>query len=227
METVIVSKLEEHFAKYKIKHYKKGQTLVVIGDTPSAVFFLKEGYTKMSTILGNGNELTLNIYKPGSLFPMFLALGDAINNYAFTTMTDSQIYEAPKGEVIKYLKENPDVSFDLIKRILAGVDGLLTNYNHLLTGDAETRVASALSIAAKRFGEKTKDGVVIDLALTHQDIANLAGISRETASIAIERLSKEGIVGQIKRKFTVSDMDKLLEKTDMGKGGSPDDPSII
>lgn len=227
MENIVASKLWAHFAKYKPDYKKKGDTLIGIGEEPDAVYYLKSGYVKMSTILENGNELILNIYKPGSLFPMFWALGKVANNYAFTAMADSQIRRAPKKEVIEYLEENPDVVFDLIKRILAGVDGLLTNYNHLLTGNADSRVASAILIAAKRFGKERKDDVLIDLKLTHQDIADLAGISRETASISIEKLLKEGTVKQVKKQFAISDMDRLTKKTDIYEEDELSDPSIL
>ena len=227
MNKFIVGKLDGYFAGHKLSSFKKGAALVILGEEPEAVFYLKEGYVRMSTILLSGNELTLNIYKPGSLFPMFWALGDVANNYAFEAMTEAQIYKVPKSEVTKYLQENPDVSFDLIKRILAGVDGLLTNYHHLLVGDADSRVASAILIAAKRFGDETKEGTLIDLKLTHQDIANLAGISRETASIAIGKLLREEILKQTKRKFVVLNMNKLHKKTDIYAEDSQNDPTIL
>lgn len=227
MESTIVEKLERHFKKYKAGNYKKGAILIAIGNEPDAVFFLKEGYVKMSTVLANGNDLTMNIYKPGSLFPMFWALGDVPNNYSFEAMTNSKIYKAPKNEVIRYLKENPDVSFDLIKRILAGVEGLLTNYHHLLIGSADSRVSSVLFIAAKRFGQKIRGGTLIDLKLTHQDIANLAGISRETASVAIGKLTKGNIIKQTGRKFVILDMDNLIYKTDIYQEDSKNDPTIV
>ncbi len=213
MNDKIIETLDEHFAKSKLLSYKKGTTLVSLGDEPGGVFYLKEGYVKMNTILANGNELTLNIFKQGSFFPMFWALGQVTNNYAFETMTNAALYKVPRNDIENFLSENSEVTLDLIKRILSGVDGLLTNYNHLLVGNADTRVASALLIAAKRFGEKTKDGTIIKLQLTHQDIANLAGISRETASVAIEKLAKEKILKQITRKFIIFDMDGLFEKT--------------
>jgi len=227
MNGIIVGKLDEYFAGHKLSTFKKGSALVSLGEEPEEVFYLKEGYVRMSTVLISGNELTLNIYKPGSLFPMFWALGDVANNYAFETMTEAQVYRVPKSEVTKYLQENPDVSFDLIKRILAGVDGLLANYHHLLVGDADSRIASAILTAAKRFGGETNDGILIDLPLTHQDIANLAGVSRETSSISIEKLLKEGILGKKNRKFLVLNIDKLRKKTDMYAEDSKNDPTIL
>jgi CRP/FNR family transcriptional regulator len=129
-------------------------------------------------------------------------------------MVDSKLYKIPRNLFENYLKENADVSFDLLKRILRGVDGLLSSYNHLLTGESSTRVASALLIAAKRFGDKKPDGsIVIKLKLTHQDVANLSGMSRETASIAIEKLAKRGLLKKEKGLFVIKSMDELYSET--------------
>lgn len=227
MDNKMVESLDEYFAKFKLTSYKKGVTLIFLAEEPTSVFYLKEGFVKMNTVLANGQELTLNIYKPGSLFPMFWALGEVPNNYAFETMTNVSLYKISRKEIVDFLKENPGVALDLIKRILSGVDGLLTNYNHLLIGNSNTRVASAFLIAAKRFSQKTKDGkTLISLKLTHQDIANLAGISRETASIAIEKLSKDKIIKQVKRMFVILDMDKLHQKTTI-ENETLDSPSVL
>jgi CRP-like cAMP-binding protein len=214
MDDEVTGKLDGYFAKYKPLSFKKGATIINLADEPSGVFYLKEGYVKMSTILDNGNELTLNIYKPGAFFPMFWALGGVPNNYAFVAMTAVVLHRASRTEITDFLKENSEVTFDLSRRILSGMDGLITNFRHLLVGSADTRVASALVIAAKRFGKPNAEGYTeISLNLTHQDIANLAGISRETASIAIGKLVKEKILGQVKRKFVVYDLDALFDET--------------
>lgn len=227
MDIEITEKLNKHFSKSKLTYYKKGETLIGLTDEPKGVFYLKEGFVKMSTILGNGNELILNIYKPGSLFPLFWALGEVPNNYSFETMTNASLYKVSRSDTINFLKENSEVMFDVIKRILSGVDGLLTNYNHLLTGNSDSRVASAFLLIAKRFGEKTDDGkTIVKVQFTHQDIANLAGISRETASIAIGKLTKDKIMKQVKRRFVILDMDRLLEETAI-ENETPNDPAVI
>lgn len=216
MDKEVTKRLELFFTKYKLTSYKKRSSIITLANEPDGVYYLKEGFVKMNTILINGNELILNIYKPGSFFPMFWALGKIPNNYGFEAITNVKLHRAPRKDVIEFLENNPDVTFDLIKRILSGVDGLLTNYHHFLVGDSSTRVASALLVASKRFGDQSKDGkILINLKLTHQDIANLAGISRETTSIAVEGLLRNKIIEQRKRNFVILDIDKLSAETDI------------
>src|SRR4030042_2035731 len=167
----------------------------------------------MNTLTPDGNELTLNIYKPGTFFPMFWAIGDVPNQYSFQAMTQVSLNKAPKKEFIEFLRSNPAVLFDLTQRIMRGVDGLITNIRHFLVGNSNKRIASTLLMASKRFGKKTDKGkIIISLSLTHQDIADLAGMTRETTSLAIERLSKLKILKQVKRKFVIEDIDRLSKE---------------
>jgi len=213
MDIETLKKLGDFFDKFPISNYKKGETIIRSDDEPAGVYYLKEGFVKMNSIFENGSELTLNIFKPKSFFPMTWAIGDIKNTYYFLAMANSTVHKAPKNKVVEFLKENPDILFDLTKRILIGLDGLLTNVSHLLFGSAQNRVASAILISAKRFGDKKVDGkITINLNLTHQDIANLAGLTRETTSIAIGQLEKAGILSQIKHQFVVNDIEKLEEE---------------
>lgn len=227
MNNEIVEKLDKYFENQKVYFVKKRTTLVSLADEPTNVYYLKDGFVKLSTVLANGNELIINIFKHGSFFPMFWALGDVPNNYAIETMTDARLYKVSKAVLINYLQENPDISFDLLRRIMRGVDGLLASYNHLLVGESSVRVASALLIAAKRFGDEMSDGtVIIRLKLTHQDVANLSGMSRETASVAIGNLAKRGVLKQEKGLFVIKSMEELNLETDV-ENESLDTPTIL
>jgi CRP/FNR family transcriptional regulator len=213
MNKQIGSVLNKYFSKYKLITIDKNSTIIFSSDDPTGVYYLRKGYIKMNTITPDGNELTLNIYKPGTFFPMFWAIGDVPNQYSFQAMTQVSLNKAPKNEFIEFLQSNPVVLFDLTQRILRGTDGLITNIRHFLVGNSNHRVASTILMAAKRFGKKTNNGkVIISLSLTHQDIADLAGMTRETTSLAIERLSKLKILKQVRRKFVIEDMEKLSEE---------------
>jgi CRP/FNR family cyclic AMP-dependent transcriptional regulator len=213
MDKDTTKELDNYFAQYKLLTFTKGSTIIFSEDEPGGVYYLRKGYIKMNTITADGNELTLNIYKPGSFFPMFWALGDIPNQYTFQAMTNVSLNKSLKIEFNEFLQSKPTILFDLTKRIMRGNDALINNLTHFLVGNAEQRVAATLLMVAKRFGEDpNKDGVAISLSLTHQDIANLAGITRETTTVVMGRLVKQKIIKQIKRKIIVTDIDGLADE---------------
>jgi len=203
-------KLDKFFSSSKTITYKKGETILRPEDKPQGAYFIKEGFVKLNTIFENGRELTLNIFKPGTYFPMMWAIGEIPNSYYYQAQTNTLIHRVPKQDVLAFLKNNPDVLFELTRRILVGLDGVLTNIEYMLCGNSYIRVVGAIYLTANRFGERTDGGkITMNLPLTHQDIANIAGISRETASIAINKLEKKNIIFRKNHLIVITSMRKL------------------
>ncbi|MBI4096504.1 MAG: Crp/Fnr family transcriptional regulator [Candidatus Levybacteria bacterium] len=213
MDKNIQQKVDNFFSKFKVLTYKKGENVIRGEDTPRGVCYVKSGYVKMNLIMEDGRELTVNIFKAGSYFPMIWAINNIPNIYFYQAMSEVQLQRAPKEELLIFLKENPDVLFELFSRILTGLNALIINIGHVLSGNAYSRIISVLVILAKRFGEKTgKDGyIIIKLPLTHQDIANIAVITRETVSIIIKQIERKKIIGR-QGKFLVIKSLSDLEK---------------
>jgi CRP/FNR family transcriptional regulator, cyclic AMP receptor protein len=210
MNGIIRDKLIRFFSESKVLEFKRGETILRSDDEPQGVFYLEQGFIKMNTIFIDGRELTLNIYKPGTYFPMTWAIAGIPNAYYFQAMTPVILRRKPKNEFMQFINGNPDILMELTNRILIGLDGILTNVQHLLSGDSYHRVVSAIILSARRFGDTTGSGkIILKIPLTHQDIADIAGITRETASIAIGKLIREGIITHHYRKMTINSFKNL------------------
>ncbi len=214
-----ILKLEDFYNKFGGKRfYKKKEVVVRADDEPPGVFYLKEGFARLYTVSPYGQELTFNILKPGCYFSMMWAIGEAQNSRYFEAMTDIELWRAPKEELLKFIRENPDVLFELTKRILVGLDGLLGVMESLLFGNAYNKVATALIVAAKRFGKKQDDGqTIIELPLTHQAIASLACLSRETTSSIMKQFEKDKLINNKRPYLVIADFDKLEKEAILSK----------
>src|SRR3990170_3991305 len=194
MDKDINQKLLGFFSKHVLQSYKRGEILIRAEEEPPGVFYMINGYVKMASIFENGSELTVNIFKQGAFFPMLWAIADSDNAYFYQAMTSTEVFKATRGDALKFINDNPDVLYDLTRRLLVGMDGLLSTTQQLLYGNAYKRVASAFIVSAKRFGKSFKNkNVLIDIPLTHQDIANLAGITRKTTKQRVNLSEKSKI----------------------------------
>jgi CRP/FNR family transcriptional regulator, cyclic AMP receptor protein len=203
-------KLDKFFLNRKTVFFEKNEVIFRPEDEPQGIFYLKEGYVKMNSVFENGKELTLNIFKPGSFFPMLWAIGEIQNDYYFTSWNKSVLYKAPKEEFLKFLTSNPEVLFDLTKRILIGLNGILTNTKFFLFGDAYHRVLASILLCALRFGVKSgPQQLKVNIPLTHQDLANLSGITRETVSATMIKLEKEKVLSYHRHELVLFDINKL------------------
>lgn len=213
MKEEIFIQLENFFKTYNFLSFKKGETIINAEESPVGVYFLKKGYARLNSISPDGQELTLNIFKPGSYFSMMWAIAEIPNNYYFQAMTDIEVYQAPKDPTIEFLKENPEILFELTSRILVGLAGTLGTMESLLFGKANNKIASVLLTCVKRFGKKTENGQsLINLPLTHQDIANLAGLTRETTSLEMEKLVSKGLIDNRHKSIIIRDYERLEDE---------------
>lgn len=209
MNTNVLQTLNTFSKNFREVNYKRGDVVIRGDDEPTGVYLLKNGTVKMSSISEDGEELAVNIFKPGTFFPMGWALGEIDNAYYYQTLSSAKMVRVPKAEFVQFLKDNPEVLYDLTRRIVIGLDGLIFNIRHLLTGSASSKIAVTLYTLARRFGIKKHGHIEIGLTLTHQEISNFVGLTRETTTISINRLIKEGLILQKQRKLIVKDMEAL------------------
>lgn len=209
MEPPIAEKVDAFFTQFRQQLYKKKQILLRADDTPSGIFYIKKGLVKQYTISVKGDELVVNMFKPGAFFPMPWALNDTPNKYFFEAVEDTEVWKAPKDDVITFVKTNPDVLFNLLQRVFRGTDGLLDRLVYLMGGNAHTRLLIELIILAKRFGKGSTTHIV--LALSETDLAAQTGMSRETISREIKVLKEQNLVTYTKGSLIIPDMQLLTQ----------------
>lgn len=209
---------ENFFAQFKsAQNFKKNQLILGPAAEPSGIFFIKSGFVRLYLISEGGKELTLNIFKPGTYFSMIWALNNVPNIYFYESLTDVLLLKAPKNEVVKYIQSNPSILYDLTKRTLSGLDGMTRLMEALLTGNAYQQISSVMLILARRFGKNGKNHeIVIDLPLTHRIIGTLAGLSRESTTVELGKLTKQKIISQKDRLLLVTNIKRLEEESPIG-----------
>lgn len=209
MEKVIEQKLDFFFTQSKPIFYKKGEMIIRAEDPIFGIFYLKKGLVRQFLISPDGVEITLHIFKPISFFPMMLALDRTSNRYSFQAITPVELWRQRPEKVIEFLKMEPDVLLDLSTRFASGLNGLALRIEQLLLDGAYKRLVSLLLYLAGRFGKPAEDSVIIDLPLTHNDIAAWIGTSRETASRQMEKLTRKRVISSQRHMIIVNNLKKL------------------
>ena len=211
MEPQVLEKLNSFFSQYKPLTIKKGKILYQPDDQILNIYLLKEGLVRQYSISEKGDEVTINVFRPYSFFPIMLILANQSNNYFFEAQTDITAFRAPAEKVIEFLKSEPEVLFDLTKRFSAAITGLSKRIEELSFDQASNRIASLLLYLAQRFGEQNDGEIIINLPLTHQDLASWTSLTRETASRQLKNLSSLGIISYNRQSITILDKNRLLK----------------
>lgn len=211
MNPDLSSKIDAFFTKFKHQIYKKGEILIRADEDPVGIFYLKKGNVKEYAISKKGDELTLNLYKPVSFFPMSWAINSTPNNYYYEAITDTEVWKVPKEEAIEFIKSNPDVLYNLLSRVYKGTDGMLVRMAYLMSGNAYTRLVAELTIHTKRFGSKRPDGS-FEIKVSEKELASESGMTRETVSRELQLLKDKGLVTLNTKMLVINNLQKLEEE---------------
>ena len=202
MEQSIEERLQRFFSTYRLFSYRKGENIYRPGDDFEQVGFVKSGFVRCFSVTEDGKEVTMNSFKPIFYLSLYGALCTKDSRYYFEALTEVEVWKAPKDAVIELLKSDPELSLILLKNTLALLDEGLSDASKGF--DSYKKVAS-LIYSMTREGNKE----ITDFKVPHRLIASLIGISRETASIQIKKLEREGYIAQSDGFLKIIDREKF------------------
>lgn len=206
-------KLDEFFQQFKSLNFEKKDIVLHANSFPANIYYIKNGYIRVYRISEEGEELTLIILKPKDFFPVSLGIDDAFSQYYLEAITPLEVYKVPLEQFTQFIKNNTDIFYELTNIVINRFGDLMTRLEHLIISRAYTKVAITILACAKSFGEEKGTNVILNLPLTHKDIANLVGITRETTCLEMKKLEKKGLIAHQGRLLIIKDIQKLEEES--------------
>ena len=195
-----------------LRKVKKGQILLYQGEVPTGIYLIKSGLARASNISSNGDEKTIALFGKDDYFPLgYLFERSPVALFYYEIIADSEVEFYSRDAFLKKLREEDPINH-LTHMAMQYVSTLL-QVNALGQTKARDRVLRILQYLALRFGEDSRLGggkyVKIIIPFTQQDIGRLAGLTRETTAIELNKLKKEEIIIVRKKHYTVH-LKKLL-----------------
>jgi CRP-like cAMP-binding protein len=113
MQDEIADKVALFFGQYERQRYTKGDYLKFLDQQPHGIFCLQSGVVRCFSLSKDGAELTINIFKPVSFFPVAWVMNDVNDNYTYEAVTDVEVFIAPKDAFKGFLQNTPDVFYTI------------------------------------------------------------------------------------------------------------------
>ena len=185
------------------RRFRKGATIFGEGDPSDSLCILKSGVVKLISISPKGTEAILQILKPGQVFGELLLSRE---RRAFTALAaeDSIVTTISRQNLKELLSLVPVLALNFIRLLscrLAEVEKGLAESSHTWSYHRLARVLLSLS---EQYGEEVSMGTLIKLPLTHEDLANLIGTTRETVTTQLNRFSRMGLLNRRARRIVVA-----------------------
>ena len=191
------------------RQYRNGATIFSRGDPANALYIVKDGRVRILSLSDKGTETIVHILKKGAIFGELL-LSEEKRAFTAVAGTDALVAVLSKGNLVELLDSIPTISKNFIRLLskrLAKVEREFGDFGHTWSYH---RLAMVLLQLCEEHGQETPKGTVIPLRLTHEDLANLIGTTRETVTTQMNRFRRMGLVKRQDR-FLIVNRPRLQE----------------
>jgi CRP-like cAMP-binding protein len=208
-------------AMFKERRYRRNDTVFFEEDTGKYMYIVKQGRVKVSRLLPNGKEMILAFHEAGEYFGEMSLLDGGTAPATVSAVEATTILSLGAREFAALL-EKPKINRALLKVLCARCRDAWMQIEVLTFHNADARIRTALYHLCRRRGVNTPEGVMISMHLTHKELADIAGISRETATRVLSALQSENILHVRTRHFVIPEPELLVESLLSAESGGAD-----
>jgi CRP-like cAMP-binding protein len=178
----------------RLRRIKDGAYFFHQGEPATVLYVLTEGRVKFTQVTPEGHGVLLRVIGPGETFGAVAALGDA-DHPASAQATGACAALGWESETISDLMERfPRLALNALRFLAGRLKEFQDRYRELATQRVERRIAHALLRLARHVGRQTEGGMLIDLTLSRQDIAEMSGTTLFTVSRTLSGWEGTGII---------------------------------
>jgi CRP-like cAMP-binding protein len=195
-----------------VKNFDKESIILMEDEDGSAMFFIIEGKVKITRISSDGKEVILSVLGKSEFFGEMAILDGLSRSATVIALEPSKLFIIHRNEFLELLTKHPEISIPLLQELTSRLRTADMKIKSLSLKDAERKVATVVLQLADTQG-KVRGGIVeIDEMPLQQDLANMAGTSRETISRTLHAFAKKGIIEMEGSKLRIIDYEKFMEQ---------------
>jgi len=176
------------------RHLRLGAYLFRQGAPATTLYLLVAGQVKMTQVTPEGHQVLLRITSPGDTLGAIAIVEKALYPATAQAADDCRVLAWDGDAMLSLVLRFPHLALNILRVVSAHVLEFQDRYRELATERVERRVARALLRLADRAGQSVDSGILIDLALTQQDLAEMTGTTRYTISRMLSEWEQKGIV---------------------------------
>jgi CRP/FNR family cyclic AMP-dependent transcriptional regulator len=204
-----IKKADETYEKYPKRSYPKGEFIYFSDDSSDKVFFIHSGAVKIAGYTEEGDEVIKAVLHAGEVFGEMAMFGEARRTDYAKAMEPTELCVLARDQVANLMTEVSG-----FRNFIMGLMGKRVVYTQkrvesLLFKDAKTRIVEYILEQGRRNGKQVSQGIRVRNHLTHQEIANYTGTSRQTVTTILNQLREENLIDFDRKAFLLKDQQGL------------------
>ena len=191
--------------------YTKGQMILLEDDLGQTFFVIAEGSVKITRLSDAGREVILAMLGESDFFGEMSLLDGAGRSANVVALEESEVLTLARNDFLDILQQYPKISISLLEELTQRIRKSDQQIESLSLSDVEQRIGITLIRLAEELGTIKQGSVKIKNLPYQQDIANMAGTSRETVSRTFKLLEEKGLVTREGRKLTIYNFNQFTK----------------
>ena len=176
------------------RRVRRGQTIFQRGDNGSSMMAVLRGRVRISSVSGDGKEVTLNVISPGEIFGEIALLDGKPRSNDAAASEDTLLLVVERRHFIPFLAQNQDLTLRLLAVLCDKLRRTSMALEEIALFDLPVRLARVLLKLAEDYGRPSAAGTRIDLKLSQRDLSNLVASSRESVNKQLRAWRENGLV---------------------------------
>ncbi|MFZ1807830.1 MAG: Crp/Fnr family transcriptional regulator [Cyclobacteriaceae bacterium] len=181
---------------------QRGENLYLPGDT-NDIYFLKKGSVKLISNSSDGEELIHEIIHVGEIFGKLHTDNVSSGIESAVAMDEVIVCFLSVDKWQSYVAQNISLNIKVLKWMGLKIRKVERKMDMLYFKDARTRVIELLTDLAHQIGKPKEADVVLKIRLTHEEIAQLTGNSRQSVTTLMNTLREEGLIDYDRNRITI------------------------
>lgn len=193
----------------RVAHVDRGEIIWMTGDDVDYFGLAGTGFVKMVRGNSDGTDVAVELMGPGQIFGMMGAIAMSGCPLTAIAVTDMWYLRIPKRPFLEIYARNVRLKDSLVRRMTLRLHGAMDLMARMSSGRVDERIAAILFILADSYGERHGKRLTLQVPLTRQEIAEMAGTTVESCIRVMSRWQKAGLVLTEKHVVTILDEERL------------------
>ncbi|MBL4885277.1 MAG: Crp/Fnr family transcriptional regulator [Planctomycetaceae bacterium] len=206
LEGTQIAKLE---SQSQVRTFDRKNLVYLPDDESDSVLLLASGRVRIYHLTPEGKETLLAFIDPGELFGELSIIGQTEREEFAETMEKSQIVKIPGNTIRELMADNASVTMGVTKLIGLRRQRFERRLKSLMFQPNRDRLIFLLLELAERYAVPHPNGTALRIRLSHQEMANIIGSTRETVTVVLGELRHEQLIEVKRRQVIIKNIDRL------------------
>jgi len=193
----------------RIQHVPAGSYLFNQGDPATNCYVVLDSEIRLLLLTTDGKRVIIDIIGPGMYLGFFVSVSGKQYPVSAEIIEDADLYTWDAEVMRKLILASPQLTMNALSVMTDRVVCLQNRVQQLATERVEQRIAHSLMLLARHMGKKEDGGILIDMPLTHRDLAEMSGTNIYSVSRVLHKWEENDIIATGRKRVLLRSPERL------------------